>query len=57
MRRRKNSLFKKADELRKLCNADVAVIVCQDGRFYVYKSTDQTSWSPSMEHIVGLVPF
>lgn len=53
MRRRKNTLFKKANGLGKLCDADVAVIVCQNGRFYVYRSTDQTSWPPSMEHIVS----
>lgn len=57
MRRRKHSLFKKAYELEKLCDADVAVIVCKNGRFYIYKSTDQKAWPPPMEQIASSVPF
>ena len=56
MRRRKLSLFKNAYELGKLCDADVAVIVCKNGRFYIYKSTDQKSWPPPMEQIASSVP-
>lgn len=33
MRRRKNSLFKKANELGKLCDANVAVIVYKEWLF------------------------
>ncbi len=39
--RRKNTLFKKAYEFGKLYEADVAVIVCKNGRFSVYRSMDQ----------------
>lgn len=34
MQKRKHGLFKNASELGKLCDADVAVIVRWDGRFY-----------------------
>lgn len=57
MRRREHSLFKKAYELGKLCDADVAVIVCKNGRFYIYKSIDQKALPPPMEQIASSVPF
>ena len=57
MRRRKHGLFKKAYELGKLCDADVAVIVRKNGRFYTYRSTGEESWPPSMAQIVSSIPF
>ena len=57
MRKRKHSLFKKAYELGKLCDADVAVIVRINSRFYTYRSTDKKSWPPSMEQIVSTALF
>lgn len=52
MQKRKHGLFKNASELGKLCDADVAVIVRKNGRFYTFRSTDEKSWSPSIEQIV-----
>lgn len=52
MQKRKHGLFKKASEHGKLCDADVAVIVRKNGRFYTYRSTDEKSWPPSIEQIV-----
>lgn len=57
MQRRKHSLFKKAYKLKKLCNADVAVIVYKNGCFYIHKSIDQKAWPLSIEQIANLVPF
>lgn len=54
MRRRKHNLFKKIDEFEKLFDANVAIIVCKNGRFYVYRSTDQKSWPSSIEQIASL---
>jgi hypothetical protein len=55
LRKRKNNLFKKAYELGKLCNVDVAVIVHKNGRYFTYRSTDKESWPPSMKEIVSTI--
>jgi hypothetical protein len=54
-RRRKKSLFKKAYELGVLCNVDVAVIIRKNGRYFIYRSTNQESWPPAMSEIVSLI--
>ena len=54
-RRRKHSFLKKAYELGKYCDADVAVIIHKNGRYFTYRSTDQGSWPPSMEKIVSQI--
>lgn len=54
--RRKLNLLKKADELARLCNADLALIIRKNGRYYTYKSTDHESWPPTMVEIVCLSP-
>lgn len=54
LRRRKKSLIKKAYELGKLFDIDVAVILHKNGRYFTYRSTDQESWPPSMKQIVSL---
>ena len=53
-RKRKESLFRKCDELRIHCQADVYILVCRNGKYFVYKSTDHPSWPPSPEQIVSL---
>ena len=54
LRRRKRSLFRKAFQFGKLCEADVAVIIHNNGRFSTYRSMDRESWPPSMKDIVRL---
>ena len=54
MRRRKETLFKKAYELGKHDGVDVALILRQNGRFFTYKSVDHETWPPSMKEIVRL---
>jgi len=50
--RRRSNLLKKADQLARLCNADLALIICKNGRYYTYRSTDRESWPPSIKEIV-----
>lgn len=45
------TLVKKAHELGKLCDVDIAVIICRNGRYFTYRSMDRQSWPPSMEQI------
>jgi hypothetical protein len=51
-RRRTKSVFKKADELKRLCDAEVYLVIRRGGKFYTYSSLE-TSWPPSLETIVG----
>ena len=51
-RKRKATLFKKAHELRKFCDAEVAVIIYKHNQYFIYRSTDQQSWPLSIEQIV-----
>ena len=53
LRRRKKILFKKAYELGKLCDIDVAVIHHKNGCYFTYISTDKESWPQSMKEIVS----
>jgi hypothetical protein len=55
LRRRRNSLFRKAYELGKLCNVDVVVILHKDGRYFTYRSMDKESWPPSIKEIVSTI--
>ncbi|KAA8893029.1 hypothetical protein FN846DRAFT_894250 [Sphaerosporella brunnea] len=50
-RKRRNNFLRKAFELGKLCDADVAVIVHEKGNYYTYRSTDDYWWPPSIEEI------
>ncbi len=54
--RRKLNLLKKADQLARLCYADVALIIRRNGRYYTYRSTDHERWPPSMTEIVRINP-
>lgn len=51
--RRKSSLVKRADQLVRLCNIDLALIICKNGKYYTYRSTDQEFWPPTITNIVG----
>ena len=52
--RRKSNLLKKADQLARLCNADLALIIRKNGRYYTYQSIDRESWPPPVKEIVCL---
>lgn len=55
LRRRKKSLFRKAYELEKLCDIDVAVILHKNGYYLTYKSINKESWSSSIKKIVSTI--
>lgn len=48
------TLTKKAYELGKHDNIEVALIIIKNGRFITYRSVDHGSWPPSMKQIVSL---
>ncbi len=50
--RRKSNLVKKADQLARLCHADLALIIRKNGRYYMYRSTDHDQWPPTITEIV-----
>lgn len=52
--RRKSSLMKKADELARLCHADLALIIRKNDRYYTYRSIDHNQWPPRLTEIVCL---
>jgi len=54
--RRKPNLIKKADQLARLCQADVALIIRRNGRYYTYRSIDHDQWPPSLSEIVRIDP-
>jgi hypothetical protein len=51
---RKKTLLKKAYELGKYDGVDVAVIICQNSKFFTYRLVDYKSWLLSIEEIVRL---
>lgn len=53
-RRRGNTLFRKAFEFSKECDADVTLVLRlrKTGQIYIFNSNDQ--WSPSQEDLVGI---
>ena len=54
IRRRRETLFRKADELGKMSDAHIYLLVYDGGRYYSYLSIDEPFWPPSEEHIVYL---
>ncbi len=52
--RRKSNLVKKADQLARLCHADLALIIRKNGRYYTYRSTDHEQWPPTVSEIVRM---
>ena len=42
--RKKSNLLKKAHELAQSCDIDFSLIICKNGRYYTYQSTDHKSW-------------
>ena len=54
-RKRKDSLLRKGDELSKLCEAGVYILLYHNNRFYVYTSEESPAWPPTPEKIVRLL--
>jgi hypothetical protein len=50
-RKRRKTLVKKAHELAKLYDVDVALIVHENGRYHTYRSVE--SWLPCIKQIVS----
>lgn len=48
--------MKKADQLARLCHAEVALIIRRNGRYYTYRSTDHEQWPPTRSEIVSNIP-
>jgi hypothetical protein len=51
--RRKNTLIKKAYELREFNSVNVALIIYKHSRYTTYRSRDYTSWPLSIVEIVS----
>ena len=52
-RKRKRSLMNKADQLAKLCQADVYLVVSRENQHVTYSSTEKAGWPPSKDELVG----
>jgi hypothetical protein len=53
-RRRKISLFNKADDFHRIFGADVFFVIRKKGRYYTYTSAEKLHWPPTKEQIVSL---
>jgi len=53
-RRRKISLFNKADDFHRIFGADVFFVIREKGRYFTYTSTEEFHWPPTKEQIVSL---
>jgi len=46
--------MKKADQLARLCHADVAMFIRRNERYYTYRSTDHEQWPLTISKIVRM---
>jgi len=53
--RRRETVINKCYELGQEDGVDVAVIIRMNSRYYTYRSIDDKSWPPHMEHIVSCI--
>jgi hypothetical protein len=53
IKRRKDTLIKKAYELGGFDGIEVALIICKYGQYTTYRSRDHASWPPSRAEIVS----
>lgn len=53
--RRKETLVNKAFEYGELYGAGVALIIYENGRYFIYRSTDKPSFPPAMDVIVSIL--
>ncbi len=54
--KKKSNFVKKADQLARLCHADIALIICKNQRYYTYRSIDHEQWPPTKMEIVRMIP-
>lgn len=52
-RKRKRSLMNKANQLAKLCQADILIIVSREKQHFTYSSTEKTGWPPSLDELTS----
>ena len=50
-RKRRKTLVKKAHELAKLCDVDIALIVYKNSHYHTYRSIE--SWLPCIKQIIS----
>ena len=51
-RKRTQSLFRKANELAQIADANIYVVINRNDKYQIYKSTDQPGWPPSEQEMV-----
>ena len=51
-RKRKESILRKGNELGRLFQADIYIILRYKGKFHIYTSSDDSSWPPKQDDIV-----
>jgi hypothetical protein len=56
-RKRIQTLSNKCSELQQDYEAKVYFVVCRNGRFYTYTSTDEPSWPPGTEELARSASF
>ena len=52
-RKKKMILIKKAHKFKKLCEVNVAIIICHNDRYFIYYLMKRRSWSSFMKQIVS----
>ena len=52
-RKKKMTLIKKTHELEKLCEMNVAIIICRNNHYFIYHSMKRRSWPPFIKQIVS----
>ncbi|KAK3169321.1 hypothetical protein OEA41_008704 [Lepraria neglecta] len=50
-RKRTKSLFKKANELAQIADADIYIVINRGGKYQIYRSNDQPGWPPSEQEM------
>ncbi len=50
--RRKKSLIRRTNQLAQLCQADIALIIRKNNRYYTYRSLVDKDWPPTRAEIV-----
>jgi len=51
--KQRHSFLKKGNDLKKLCGAEIYVLLKYRGKYYAYTSTSDNSWPPTPEQIVS----
>ncbi|KAK4184131.1 hypothetical protein QBC35DRAFT_392370 [Podospora australis] len=56
IRKRRHTLFKKAHEFHRLCDAQVYLLIRKNCRFFVYTSSTNQHWPPTKREISTSYP-